>query len=244
MGRMPMSRKIKAIFFDAGGTLFRPYPSVGEIYARTASAYGITCDPKVLEAEFYSAWQKRGGLSSLGSETSQEKERAWWYSLVREVFESSGGVPNFDRFFEELHHSFEEKHLWEIYPEVLDVLAQLRQMGLILGIVSNWDLRLPKLLRNLGIDHHFDFLVSSSVCGATKPHPKIFEEALKHAKAKAHEAIHVGDSYEEDFVGAEKIGIKVFLLDRSGIGNTAPPELRISSLKELLDVILRFDRGI
>ncbi|MBI4358610.1 MAG: haloacid dehalogenase, partial [Candidatus Omnitrophica bacterium] len=89
-----MSQKVKAIFFDAGGTLFRPYPSVGEIYARTAFAYGMKCDPDVLEREFQLAWQKRGGLSSLGRETSEVKERSWWYTLVEEVFASHGGVPN------------------------------------------------------------------------------------------------------------------------------------------------------
>ena len=232
-----MPQKIRAIFFDAGGTLFRPFPSVGEIYARTAALFGADCDPGKLEAEFYSAWQKRGGLSSLGTKTSEAKERAWWHSLVREVFESSGGVPHFDRFFEILHRSFEEKHLWEIYPEVLDVLNELKQRRLILGIVSNWDLRLPRLVQNLGLAPHFDFLISSSVCGATKPSPKIFLHALHSAKVGPHEAIHVGDTYEEDFVGADRLGIRALLLDRTGSGNTVPEEARIQSLRELCERI-------
>ncbi|MBI4395290.1 MAG: haloacid dehalogenase, partial [Candidatus Omnitrophica bacterium] len=82
---MRQQPKIKAIFFDAGGTLFRPYPSVGEIYAEAASRYGGTYDAERLEAGFNSAWKKRGGLSSLGTETNEEKERRWWHSLVREV---------------------------------------------------------------------------------------------------------------------------------------------------------------
>src|SRR3989338_875996 len=125
-----MSLRTKAVFFDAGGTLFRPFPSVGKIYAQTASSFGAKCDPEVLEAEFHAAWQKRGGLSSLGVQTDEKKERDWWYSLVKEVFASHGGVPRFDEFFSVLHRSFEEKHLWEIYPEVLEVLAHLRERGL------------------------------------------------------------------------------------------------------------------
>lgn len=232
-----MSKKLRAIFFDAGGTLFRPFPSVGEIYARTAHRFGADCDPQKLEAEFYSAWQKRGGLSSLGEKTSEAKERAWWQSLVREVFESSGGVPDFDQFFETLHRSFEEKHLWEIYPEVCDVLSEIKRRGFILAIVSNWDLRLPRLIQNLGLSAYFDFLMSSSVCGATKPSPKIFREALRQANVTAQEALHVGDTYDEDFVGARRVGIRALLLDRMGSGNTVPPELRISSLQELEDRI-------
>lgn len=232
-------RKIKAVFFDAGGTLFRPFPSVGEIYARTASSFGAACDPQVLEAEFQSAWQRRGGLSSLGSQTDERKERAWWHSLVREVFDSSGGVPRFDEFFRVLHRSFEEKHLWEVYPEVWEVLAELRGKGFILGIVSNWDLRLPRLIQNLGLRSYFDFLVSSSVCGATKPSEKIFQEALKQAQSIPRQTLHVGDSYEEDFRGADRAGITALLLDRSGTQNSIPKEARITSLNELCDWLER-----
>src|SRR3989338_2110347 len=131
------AKKIKAVFLDAGGTLFRPFPSVGEIYAGTAARFGTDCNREVWEVEFHAAWKRRGGLSSLGEETSEAKERGWWHSLVSEVFESSGGVRRFDEFFEALHRSFEEKHLWEIYPDVLDVLCGLRAMGLKLAVVSN-----------------------------------------------------------------------------------------------------------
>lgn len=230
--------KIKAVFFDAGGTLFRPFPSVGQIYARTALAYGVKCDPHLLEAAFYMAWKKRGGLASLGTETSEEKERSWWYSLVQEVFEGHGGIPEFDTFFHVLHRSFEDKELWEIFPEVPEVLRELKRRHLILGVVSNWDLRLAKLLVNLGLHPHFDFFVSSSLCGATKPEAKIFKEALTLAKVKPNEALHVGDTYEEDFVGAKAVGIHALLIDRNQDGKSVPKEMRISSLKEILERIL------
>lgn len=229
-----MPQKFKAVFFDAGGTLFRPFPSVGEIYAKAASLYGATHDPDRLEAEFHKAWKKRGGLSSLGEETSEEKELNWWHSLVREVFEPYGGVPSFDQFFTALHKSFEDKELWEVYPEVPEVLSEFRRQGLITGVVSNWDLRLPKVVKNLGLHDHFDFLVSSSMCGATKPSEKIFKEALKKAGAKPGETVHVGDTYEEDFVGAERVGIRAFHLDRNGQMRSIPKHATIKNLKELL----------
>ncbi len=229
--------KIKAVFFDAGGTLFRPYPSVGEIYAKAASTFGVTCDPVKLEEAFYSFWKKRGGLASLGAETSEEKERMWWYTLVEEVFSGHGGVPDFDQFFHSLHRSFEEKELWEIFPEVPEVLCELKNRKLILGVVSNWDLRLAKLLVNLKLHSNFDFFVSSSLCGATKPEAKIFKEALTLAKVKPEEALHVGDTYEEDFLGAKAVGINALLLDRNQNGASVPKELRINSLKEILKLI-------
>ncbi len=197
-------KKIKAVFFDAGGTLFRPYPSVGHIYAKAAKSHGLTCDVALLESTFYLAWKKRGGLASLGAETNEEKEKLWWHSLVKEVFESHGGVPEFDRFFHALHKSFEEKDLWEIFPEVREVLDELKNRKMILGVVSNWDLRLAKLLDNLGLASDFDFFVSSSLCGATKPEAKIFHHALALANVKPEETLHVGDTYEEDLTGLKE----------------------------------------
>jgi putative hydrolase of the HAD superfamily len=230
-----MPQTFKAVFFDAGGTLFRPFPSVGEIYSKAASLYGVSHDPERLEAKFHQAWKSRGGLSSLGDETNEEKERAWWHSLVHEVFEPYGGVPSFEVFFKALHRSFEEKELWEIYPEVPEVLNEIRNRGLIMGVVSNWDLRLPKVIRNLGLHHHFDFLVGSSMCGATKPSEKIFKEALKQAGVKPEEAIHVGDTYEEDFIGAERLGIRAVHLDRNGGNHSVPEHATVKNLRELLD---------
>lgn len=230
-----MVRTYKAVFFDAGGTLFRPFPSVGEIYARTAAPFGAKCDPVILEAEFQNAWKRRGGLSSLGSRTNEEKERRWWHTLVEEVFVSSGGVPDFDTFFSILHASFTSPGLWKIFPEVKGVLKKLRKCGCVLGIVSNWDLRLPVVIKNLGLSEYFHFTLGSSACGATKPSPKIFREALKQAAAAARQAVHVGDTYEEDFLGAEAIGIESFHLARNGDASPAPKEKVIKSLAELLD---------
>ncbi|OGW79743.1 MAG: hypothetical protein A3G33_01685 [Omnitrophica bacterium RIFCSPLOWO2_12_FULL_44_17] len=228
---------IKTIFFDAGGTLFKPYPSVGGLYAKMAAPFGKEFDPDILEKKFQAAWQKRGGLASLGSETSEEKERHWWVTLVEEVFEPFGGMPHFEQFFEKLYQAFEEKESWEIFPEVLETLKELRSKKLTLGIVSNWDLRLHKVLKSLDLIQYFDFIVGSSYVGATKPHRKIFEEALSKSASKPHEVIHVGDSYPEDIMGAEPLGIRAYLIERNGSALKNPEVRTIRSLKELCKLI-------
>ncbi len=233
-----MFQRIKAVFFDAGGTLFRPYPSVGEIYAKAASNYGAECDPEILDQAFFASWKKCGGLASLGSETNEEKEREWWCRLVKDVFSAHNlDLPQFDQFFTDLHRSFEEKHLWEIFPEVPEVLTELKKRRLIVGVVSNWDLRLAKLLNNLGLNTHLDFFVSSSLCGATKPKPKIFKQALALATVGPEEALHVGDTYEEDFMGAKALGINALHIERNGKESPAEPKFTIKSLQEILKLI-------
>ncbi|HRY84897.1 MAG TPA: HAD-IA family hydrolase [Candidatus Omnitrophota bacterium] len=109
----------------------------------------------------------------------------------------------------------------------------------ILGLVSNWDSRLFKLCEGLGIDSYFDFKVISAVFGAAKPNPKIFLEALKKANVPAADAVHVGDSLEDDIRGAHLAGIQGIWLDRSGRHGGLTQEHKefvtvIRDLKELI----------
>jgi len=106
-------------------------------------------------------------------------------------------------------------------------------------MVSNWDSRLLKLCEGLGIDRYFDFKVISAVFGAAKPDPKIFQEALRQADVRADEAVHVGDSLEDDVRGAHLVGIKTLWLDRSNRHGTLTRDHQdfvnvIRDLRELL----------
>jgi putative hydrolase of the HAD superfamily len=206
--------KYKTIFFDAGGTLLHPHPSVGEIYQQAAARYGCVVEAKKLDMLFREAWLRRDGLSSLASHSSEKIERDWWRNLVEEVFSSVGGVPNFNDFFHELYDHFGSAACWRLYPEVPEVLKQLKSQNKKLGIISNWDSRLFKLCDSLELNQYFDFILISAVFGASKPSPKIFEEALRHAGAGPHEAIHIGDSLEDDIHGAKRVGIDAILIDR------------------------------
>lgn len=228
-------KNTKAIFFDAGGTLVRPFPSVGGLYAETAERFGTRLDPNLLELEFQAAWKRRGGLASLGSEISETKERIWWHSLVSEVIQPFGMFARFEEFFNVLYRSFEKKESWEIYPDVWSTLRFFRENNFVLGIVSNWDLRLERVMQNLGLAHRFDFMIGSSSFGATKPDVKIFLEASRRAGVKPQEAVHIGDSYDEDFLGATAAGVSAFHLSRNGGPSQAPQNLTVTSLDEFCE---------
>ncbi|MBN1687732.1 MAG: HAD-IA family hydrolase [Candidatus Omnitrophica bacterium] len=230
--------EIKAVFFDAGGTLFHPYPSVGEIYARVAAPYGTRADAGELQKVFKDAWMKRDGLASLKSHSNEKIEKDWWRSLVKEVFLQVGGVERFDPFFEELYDVFASPEVWRLYPEVTEVLNELKGRGKRLAIISNWDSRLFELCHGLGVKSYFEFILASAVVGASKPSPRIFEEALQRMGITASEALHVGDSYEDDVLGAERVGIQVILVDRhaerKGDFSASRTLKMVSGLRELL----------
>src|SRR6266581_955206 len=130
--------RTKVIFFDAGGTLFRPYPSVGEVYARTAARHGVRVDAEHVEKAFHHKWHERNGMTTLAGLTSEKIERQWWHALVQDVFGNLGAFDNFDAFFQELYDLFARAECWRLFEDTLPVLQQLKVQGLRLGIISNW----------------------------------------------------------------------------------------------------------
>jgi putative hydrolase of the HAD superfamily len=163
-------------------------------------------------------------------------EQEWWKNLVARVFEPWGGIGRFDDCFAELFEYFASGGAWALYPEVAATVGALKERGLILDVISNFDSRLHRILAALGIAGQFNDIWVSSAVGHAKPDPRIFQAALrKHGLAPA-EAMHVGDSEENDVQGASNVGLKAILVDRSG-QHTSPSLSRVSALDEILPLV-------
>jgi putative hydrolase of the HAD superfamily len=123
------------------------------------------------------------------------------------------------------------------YPESEAVLRRLREMGVGMYVVSNWDLELAGVLEDLDWMRYFDGLVVSAVSGVEKPDPRIFEEALEASGVDRHRVVHVGNDPVTDISGAAEVGIDTVLVDRRG--NDFAPEATfvIRDLSELPDVV-------
>jgi putative hydrolase of the HAD superfamily len=116
---------------------------------------------------------------------------------------------------------------FEAYPDAIPALRSLRGRGQRLVAVSNWDYSLPRVLERCGLGDLLDGAISSAVAGARKPDPAIFAPALELARCGPDQALHVGDTREEDLAGASAAGIRSLLIDRTGNGGD------ISSLAEI-----------
>ena len=161
--------KTKVIFFDAGGTLLRPFPSVGGVYARVAAAHGVQVDGEHVEKIFHEKWHERNGMVTLAGLTSEKIEREWWYQLVRDVFGNLGAFDNFDAFFHELYDLFARAECWRLFDDTIPVLKTLKEKGFRLGIISNWDHRLFSIVEQLGLAAYFEQVTASSAVGTAKP---------------------------------------------------------------------------
>jgi putative hydrolase of the HAD superfamily len=230
-----VNRKIQAVFFDAGGTLFRPYPSVGEVYARTAARHGVTVEASAVEKAFHDQWHQRNGLTSLAAETSERIERDWWYALVRDVFGNLAEFRDFDAFFKELYDLFARAECWRLFDDSVPILETLKKSGYRLAIISNWDHRLFSIVEQLGLSGYFESVIASSAVGIAKPGAGIFRKALETLKVEAAQSLHIGDSLTDDYQGATAVGMQAVLLDRhrkayNGI-------VRIESLHDLIPLL-------
>jgi putative hydrolase of the HAD superfamily len=197
---------IKAITFDAGGTLLDPWPSVGEIYANVAAEVGFPgLSADKLNSQFATAWKRKKNF---------DYSEAAWCHLVNACFSGLLPCPISPKLFEALYEQFAQPHVWRVYDDVRLTLETLRQRGVRLGVISNWDLRLGPLLERLELSRYLDCLVLSVNVGATKPSPRIFQYTSEALNLAPRAILHVGDSVEEDVRGAESAGMRALLLDR------------------------------
>lgn len=226
-------KKYRAIFLDAGNTLLQPYPSVGALYAEAAAAYGFVREPAAVEKIFKEEWNQRSREHSLAAASSGKAERAWWHALVKSVFHRLGEFPRFEEYFSHLYELFATGKAWRLFPDALEVLEECGRRGVILGIVSNWDSRLPDICRELGLAPCLRFILYSAQAGVSKPDSKIFRLALQRAGVEAGEALHVGDSWEDDVLGARQAGLDALWLRRDG-GRPSPRVATADSLRALL----------
>jgi len=206
---------IKAIFFDAVGTLFYLTRTVGHHYALVGREVGLTVDAHQLDRAFYSAWKKMPHRAAiLGPRENDDK--GWWRELVDLVLDRvAPSLSELDRdnFFEVAYEHFAESGVWELYPEVPGVLKEL-QPHFQLAVISNFDGRLRFILEHLGISKFFTHIFISSEIGADKPDPEIFRRALKLIDLEPDEVLHVGDDPQRDWEAASEAGLSTFELDR------------------------------
>lgn len=238
---MAEARERRAVFFDAAGTLFESREPVGHAYTRIAREHGLDASVEAVTAGFRHAFGSAPGLAfGPGHNAAQLRslEREWWRQRVRESFAGLGEFRDFDAYFDDLFGYFADPAHWRIDPEAVTTLDRLKSSGLRLGVISNFDHRVYRILGGLGLTGFFDSITISSEAGYAKPRREIFELALRSLDADAREAMHVGDSAHLDLAAASGAGMVAVLIDpalKDGPaieGRTA----RVSTLASALDV--------
>jgi putative hydrolase of the HAD superfamily len=207
----------RAVTFDAAGTLIAPAAPVGTTYARIARRFGIAADADAIGARFRLALPSAPPLAFPGAapETRLDLERTWWWGIVRRTLELDGERTEHRACFDALYAHYADARAWTVFADVHPTLDALRHAAIGIAIVSNFDGRLPGILRGLELDRRVDVVVWSTAAGAAKPDPHIFAHAATRLGVPITDVLHVGDELEADVRGAQAAGAAALLLDRT-----------------------------
>jgi putative hydrolase of the HAD superfamily len=209
----------QVIFLDAVGTLFGVRDSVGQVYSEMASKHGVNCAPELLNKYFYAAFKNSSPCIFTDRSTGDipAAEYQWWREINRQTFTAAGiwdQFADFEAFFQELYDYFTTSAAWTIYPDTIAALTNWQQAGVPLAILSNFDSRLYPVLKALDLHQYFSTVTISTEVGAAKPQAAIFTTALSKHQCPAQSAWHIGDSLEEDYLGAGSVGMTAIWLNR------------------------------
>jgi len=234
-----------AVFFDVGGTLVEVSPSIGHVYAAACARRGAAVTAAQIQVAFDRAWVEMSRQVPVGADRYRlfpGGESAWWERVSAHAFDLCSVAALHRPPVDELRTAFTRAEAWRVYPEARRALERLRSSGCRLGVISNWDSRLPALLSTLGLERYFESVVYSAAVGHEKPDAAIFVAALHSLGVAPGEAVHIGDRPEEDYSGARASGLRALLLDRAG--ERSPASEEVADWVEEDDLVADLDEAV
>jgi putative hydrolase of the HAD superfamily len=231
----PVAARPEVVFLDVGDTLIRAHPSWAAVYRQGLLEVGIDVPEHDLERALQ-AEMKSGPwwLNEDPFEPTEENSFAQIVSFDTAVLARVGHTDLDLDVFKRIEDAFARRSAWYVYPDVIPALEALRLAGFRLAVISNFVWGAPELIHDLELAAHFEALVISARVGYQKPNAGIFRHALDVMKVEPGHALHVGDSYRADVLGARRLGIAAVLINR---GDDDPARLRAEHRDEQLPII-------
>ena len=238
--------QIRLITFDAMNTLFKVRGTVGEIYAKTAANYGIKSDPEDIDVNFRKAFKQFNLKYPNFGQAANMSSQQWWHEVIGTSFSGEIKSDILRDISSDLYGNFMKKAHWEVFPEVLSVLEYLKNKDIKLGVISNFDERLPKILKELDMDDYFQFILPSRNTKWYKPLPQIFHHAVAMVTSCSPlEVVHIGDNLELDYKAARNAGMDAYLLLREPLNakidnlmhSDIPEHKIITNLEQLCNLL-------
>ena len=206
-----MAPALDAVLFDAFGTLFAPVSAGSPVahLCRLMASDGVRVPPEraeraiIAEVALY--------RTKFPLVRSEEELRHLEYE-ASDIVLSELALADFPR--DRMRQHLLDLFALTVFPDVEPALSRLRQRGLALGVVSNYNALLSNHLADLGLAEWFGVIVNSADYGKQKPYPGIFHEATKQLGLTPDRVLYVGDDVDNDYYGAQQAGLHAVLLNR------------------------------
>ncbi len=222
--------RTRAVFFDVDFTLIYPGPAFqASGYREFCSRFDIEVDPAKFDAAVL-------GAATFLEPESRLYDAQLYIDYTRRIIEGMGGTgPPVEAAARAIYTEWAACHHFMLYDDVGEVLRGLHASGLKMGLITNSHRCLSSFQRHFALEGLFSVTLSSLDHGYMKPHPSIFEAALKAVDVEPAEAVMVGDSVSHDVEGARRLGMRAVLVSRSaGTHASCPPDVPvIESLRQL-----------
>ena len=233
----------KAVFFDWFNTLAIYYPPREELQSQAIQEFGFSVSaeqvkPALLQADKLVCDENAKYPMRLRSKEEQTEVYIRYETLLLknigiDISDETHTAGEIFKRAEELYGNIG----FALYDDVIPVMEKLRKEHMIIGLITNLEIDMKPICSELGLDPYLDLIVTSGEAGSDKPQPEIFLHALKKAGVEASEAMHVGDQYKIDAVGAMNAGIKPIIIDRNNMYPDITNCPRIQTLDELFSLI-------
>lgn len=198
------------IFFDVGNTLFFfNYEFLRDLLVQR---YHIPITTAELESSHLAT--KR---SLIDDKLMNMPHSALWVELYKRWLLRIGVEEDMIKPISDAIRTHPFRHLfWTRMEEgTSEMLDWFRERGFKLGIISNAEGQIKRLIEHVNMDNKFDCIIDSGVVGYDKPDERIFKHALSKLNANPLNTVHVGDIFDIDVIGAKKAGITPVLVDRN-----------------------------
>jgi putative hydrolase of the HAD superfamily len=203
-------------------TLIHPDPPAPLVYAAVGQRFGSRLTPAEITLRFYTAFESEEAFDRAHDlRTSEGREVERWRRIVGTVLDD---VCNAEACFQELFTHFSRPEAWRCDPDAPALFRTLSGRGYQLGLASNYDERLRRLVQGLPALRAVAHLVISSEVGWRKPAAGFFEAVCRRVERPAAQILLVGDDWVNDYEGAQAVGMQAVLFDPAG--KRATPGIR------------------
>ncbi len=230
---------IKAVFFDIYGTIADFFPPKEEIQINVTEKFNITLvKDKILDAYKLANnfLVKQNSIFPI-RKMNDEQKLNFFSEYEKIIIDNSGSNVDVGLAKNIWVEITKQKYDLKIFPDLIQCINDLRDMGLILGLISNINMSGKKIAEKLGVSSYFNYVFTSEDLGYEKPNKMIFEKSLDIAKLTPSEVVFIGDQVESDILGAKNANILPILLDRYNNYKNYSEVIKINDLFQLQEII-------